>query len=273
MENKITQKTESPTLILAQRLKKIKQRLTNCKSIEEEDITEIDSIIYMMERQEQYLDECTSIESSDLSKLDKLTMQTDWHQIFLEKKSNVRLMSQMMSSKLSGQLLKMLVTISGAKKILELGLFSGYSALAMAEGLPEDGKLISCEIDPYAASFARSYLDTTSCGKKIQIRLGPALNLLDNFMVEGESFDFVFIDAKKTEYKKYITKIIANKLITKQSILCIDNVFMKGACFSKFEKQTKGSSEVKQMNQLLTSEKFFTVMLPVRDGMTISKLR
>lgn len=273
MENKITQKTESPTLILAQRLKKIKQRLTNYKSIAETDITEIDSIVSMLESQEQYLDECTSIESSDLSKLDKLTMETDWHQVFLEKKSNVRLMTQMMSSKLSGQLLKMLVTISGAKKILELGLFSGYSALAMAEGLPKDGKLISCEIDPYAAAFARSYLDTTSCGKKIQIRLGPALDLLDNFMHESESFDFVFIDAKKTEYKKYITKIIANKLITKQSILCIDNVFMKGACFSKFEKQTKGSTEVKQMNQLLASEKFFTVMLPVRDGMTISKLR
>ncbi|GIR49609.1 MAG: hypothetical protein CM15mP58_17060 [Burkholderiaceae bacterium] len=273
MENKITLKTEAPTLILAQRLKKIKQRLTNCKSIEEEDITELDSIIYMMESQERYLDECTSLESSDLSKLNKLTMQTDWDQIFLEKKSKVRLMTQMMSSKLSGQLLKMLVTMSGAKKILELGLFSGYSALAMAEGLPRDGRLISCEIDPYAASFARSYLDGTSYGKKIQIRVGPALNLLDNFMLEGESFDFVFIDAKKTEYKKYITKIIANKLITKRSILCIDNVFMKGACFSKFEKQTKGSNEVKQMNQLLTSEKFFTVMLPVRDGMTISKLR
>ena len=273
MGNKITQKTESPTLILAQRLKKIKQRLTNCKSIEEGDITEINSIIYMLERQDQYLDECTSFESSDLSKLNELTMQTDWNQIFLEKKSSVKLMTQMMSSKLSGQLLKMLVTISGAKKILELGLFSGYSALAMAEGLPEDGRLISCEIDPYAAAFARSYLDSTSHGKKVQIRLGPALKLLDNFMLEGESFDFVFIDAKKTEYKKYITKIIANKLITKQSILCIDNVFMKGACFSKFEKQTKGSGEVNQMNQLLASEKFFTVMLPVRDGMTISKLR
>tara|TARA_B100000035_G_scaffold205359_1_gene175597 strand:- start:3641 stop:4462 length:822 start_codon:yes stop_codon:yes gene_type:complete len=273
MENKITKKTESPNLILAQRLKKIKKKLTNCKSIEESDITEIDSIIYMIESQEQYLDECTSYESSDLSKLNKLTMQTDWNRIFLEKKSNVRLMTQMMSSKLSGQLLKMLVTISGAKKILELGLFSGYSALAMAEGLPDHGKLISCEIDPYAAAFARSYLDSTPYGKKVQIRLGPALNLLDNFMQEGESFDFIFIDAKKTEYKQYITKIIANKLITKQSILCIDNVFMKGACFSKFEKQTNGSNEVKQMNQLLTSEKFFTVMLPVRDGMTISKLR
>ena len=144
MENKITLKTEAPILILAQRLKNIKQRLTNCKFIEEKDITEIDSIIYMMESQERYLDECTSLESSDLSKLNKLTMQTDWDQIFLEKKSKVRLMTQMMSSKLSGQLLKMLVTMSSSKKILELGLFSGYSALAMAEGLPEDGRLISC---------------------------------------------------------------------------------------------------------------------------------
>ena len=207
MENKITQKTESPVLILAQRLKKIKQRLTNCKSIEEGDISELNSIIYMMESQERYLDECTSFESSDLSKLNKLTMQTDWNQIFLEKKSNVRLMTQMMSSKLSGQLLKMLVTMSGAKKILELGLFSGYSALAMAEGLPEEGKLISCEIDPYAATFARTYLDSTSYGKKVQIRLGPALNLLDNFKLEGESFDFVFIDAKKLSMKNMLLKL------------------------------------------------------------------
>ena len=116
MENKITQKTESPNLILAQRLKKIKQRLTNCKSIEKSDITELDSIVSMLESQERYLDECTSIESSDLSELNKLTMQTDWNKIFLEKKSNIRLMTQMMSSKLSGQLLKMLVTMSGAKK-------------------------------------------------------------------------------------------------------------------------------------------------------------
>ena len=273
MENEIIQRTESPNLILAQRLKKIKQRLTNYKSITERDITELDSIIHMMEGQERYLDECTSLQSENLLELDKLTMQTDWDRIFTENKSNVRLMTKMMSSRLSGQLLKMLVTISGSKKILELGLFSGYSALAMAEGLPEDGKLISCEIDPFAADFARKYLDGTPCGTKIQIKQGPALNLLDSLMLEGESFDFVFIDAKKTEYEKYVTKIVENKLITKQSILCIDNVFMKGACFSDFEKQTKGSAEVRRMNKLLTSKKFFTVMLPVRDGMTIAKLR
>ena len=80
----------------------------------------------MLESQEQYLDECTSLESSDLSKLDKLNHANRLASNFFRKKSNVRLMTQMMSSKLSGQLLKMLVTISGAKKILELGLFSGY---------------------------------------------------------------------------------------------------------------------------------------------------
>ena len=85
MENKITQKTESPTLILAHRLKKIKQRLINCKSIEEEDIIEINSIVSMLESQEKYLEECTSSESSHLSKLNELTMQTDWNEIFLEK--------------------------------------------------------------------------------------------------------------------------------------------------------------------------------------------
>ena len=127
-------------------------------------------------------------------------MQTDWNQIFLEKKSSVRLMTQMMSSKLSGQLLKMLVTISGAKKILELGLFSGYSALAMAEGLPEDGRLISCEIDPYAAALP-VVIWTALHGKKVQIRLGPALKLLDNFMLEGESLTSFLSMQKKLNIK------------------------------------------------------------------------
>ena len=267
------QRTESPHIILAQRLKNIKQRLTKNKSLPKTDLSELDSIIQMMESLEQYVDDCTSLESQQLAELNKLTMQTDWDNIFVEKKSQVRLMTQMMSSKVSGQLLKMLVSVSKSKKILELGLFSGYSALAMAEGLPQDGKLISCEIDPYAANFARQYLNTTSCGERIEIRLGEALNLLDELAHERQCFDFIFIDAKKTEYKKYIEKIIHNQLITQQSLLCIDNVFMKGACFSSSEKQTKGSEEVKQMNQLLTSKKFFTVMLPVRDGMTIAKLR
>ncbi len=273
MKNEIQLRTESPIDILAQRLANIKQRLTKYKPIAGEILHEIDSVIDMMEGFERYADECTSLESQQLSNLNKITMQTDWNRIFIEKKSEVKLMTQMMSSKVSGQLLKMLVSISRSKEILELGLFSGYSALAMAEGLPEDGNLISCEIDPYAADFARQYLDTTSYGKKIQIRVGDALNLLDDFAFEGKSFDFIFIDAKKTEYKKYIDKIVDKQLIDQRSIICVDNVFMKGACFSNAEKQTKGSEAVKKMNQLLKSEKFFTVMIPIRDGMTIAKLR
>ena len=273
MENKIKLRTEHPTIILAQRLRKFKERLTKYKSIPETEFSEIDSMVNVLENLDRYIDECTSSESKELSDLNELTMRTDWSKIFSDKKSQVKLMTQMMSSKVSAQLLKMLVSISMSKRVLELGLFSGYSALAMAEGLPKDGTLISCEIDPYAAKFARDYLDKTSCGKKIQIRLGSALDLLDDLAREGKSFDFIFIDAKKTEYQKYIDKILKNQLITRESILCIDNVFMKGACFSDSEKQTKGSFIVKEMNRFMLSEKFFTVMLPVRDGMTIAKLR
>ncbi|MDA9689759.1 class I SAM-dependent methyltransferase [Betaproteobacteria bacterium] len=273
MKNKIYMRTESPISILAQRLKKLKNSLTNSRSLMKDEISDLNSIINMMENLEKYVDACTSSESPHLSKLNQLTMQTDWDKVFSDQKSETRLMTQMMSSKVSGQLLKMLVSISKAKTVLELGLFSGYSALAMAEGLPEDGKLISCEIDPYSVDFARKYLDSTPLGHKIQTRLGSALNLLDDLASEGEVFDFVFIDARKTEYQRYVNKLLSNNLVTKNSILCIDNVFMKGACFSEDEKQTKGSIEVKKLNTQLSSEKFFTVMLPLRDGMTIAKLR
>ena len=103
MENKINLRTEHPTSILAQRLKEIKKRLTKYKSISETEFSEIDSIVNMLENLDRYIDECTSAESKELSDLNELTMRTDWSKIFSEKKSQVKLMTQMMSSKVSAQ--------------------------------------------------------------------------------------------------------------------------------------------------------------------------
>src|SRR5437868_2460246 len=104
---------------------------------------------------------------------------------------------QMLVGLLEGRFLKMLVRLTGARNILELGMFTGYSALMMAEGLPDDGHLITCEVDPKAEAIARKYFAENPHGKKIEIRMGPALDTIRS--ISGP-LDLVFIDADKPNY-------------------------------------------------------------------------
>ena len=101
---------------------------------------------------------------------------------------------QMMVGRLEGGFLAALVQLTGAKRILELGTFTGYSSISMATALPDDGRIITCDVDPDATSIARRYMDESGHGDKIEIRLGPALETIET--LDGP-FDLVFIDADK----------------------------------------------------------------------------
>lgn len=104
--------------------------------------------------------------------------------------------SQMLTGSLEGTLLRLLVQLTGAHRILELGLFTGYSALTMAEALPDDGTILSCDINPETTAIAQSFFDRSAHGGKIEVRLGPALDTLSALPAEQE-FDLVFIDADR----------------------------------------------------------------------------
>ncbi len=260
------------TDIFAQRLENVLNSLTKIGIVPLPELKELQQIIHDMREVEKYVEKSTSVESRELEKLRHLTLDTNWEQIYKNKLSETKLRSKMMSSKTSAQFLKMLVSILQPKKILELGLFSGYSALAMAEALPKDGTLISCEQDKFAAEFARNYIDSTRVAKKIKIEVGDCLEKMDMLAEKGYVFDFIFIDAKKTEYVDYIDKIVALGLVNKNSLICIDNVFMKTRCFSNIEPENKGTTIMKNLNQKLISESFFSVMLPIRDGITLTKI-
>jgi caffeoyl-CoA O-methyltransferase len=122
-----------------------------------------------------------------------------------------------------GALLQTLVASMGAKRVLEIGTFAGFSALMMAESLPDDGKLITCEMNPAHAAFARSYFDRSPHGRKIDMRVGPASETLQTL---GGSFDFAFLDADKREYVQYYEATLP--LLRPGALLAADDALLGG---------------------------------------------
>lgn len=131
---------------------------------------------------------------------------------------------QMTTGRVEARLLKLLARMAGARRILEIGTFAGYSALSMAEALPEEGELITCEMDPEAIVFAKKYFNLSAHGKKITLLEGEALNSLKT--ISGP-FDMAFIDADKENYSNYYEAILP--LICPGGLIAVDNVLWGGS--------------------------------------------
>tara|TARA_A100001015_G_C14998202_1_gene717161 strand:+ start:1206 stop:2036 length:831 start_codon:yes stop_codon:yes gene_type:complete len=266
-------RTVSPTSVLASRLRNLRQNidmgLCTSKSISEE----LSMLIPLADGLDEYIENHSSVESVGMKMINVTTMSHDWDKAVHEKKTQGILVSRMMSSPVSAQFLKMLVNITKSKIILEIGLFTGYTALAMAEGTEEDGRVISCEIDPYCASFTNNLLLNCKHGEKVEIRVGNALEIMNDLRDEKFKFDFVFIDADKTEYMLYLNSLIDLNLVDESSLLCFDNVFLKGSVFSDEKYEKKSTQTVRILNTYLAGPKFFTTMIPLRDGMSLCKLK
>lgn len=185
----------------------------------------------------------------------------------LTRESNLRLVNgRMCSGHLQGRLLKMLTQLCAPTLALELGTFTGYSALCIAEGLPEGSKLVTIEVDDELEDFIRSQFDASSLGDKIELRIGPALEICATF--EDESVDMIFIDANKREYPEYLKA--AERILRRGGLIIADNTLWSGhVCDPAYEHdhQTKG---VREFNELAASHPGFeTVILPFRDGITL----
>lgn len=170
---------------------------------------------------------------------------------------------QMMVGRIEGQFLAALVAVTGARRVLEIGTFTGYSAISMASALPSDGELITCDVDPEATAIARRYMDESGHGGKIEIRLGPALETLTT--LEGP-FDLVFIDADKPNYRNYYEASLP--LLTDDGLLIADNVLWSGRVVEPGGDDS--TAAIKAFNDHVSAdERVVSVMLTVRDGMTL----
>ena len=176
--------------------------------------------------------------------------------------------AQMLIGPHEGALLAMLVRMTGARRILEIGTFTGYSALCMAEALPAKGKLTTCEIKPEYADIARSYFARSPHGHKIKIRLGPALETLAGLPASAR-FDFVFLDADKENYVNYYEAVLPR--LQRGGLIVADNVLWSGRVLAPKKKTDR--AVVRFNNHVRRDARVECVMLPVRDGVSLIRKR
>ena len=217
-----------------------------------------------------YLEECTTPESSDLANLAHKTATEDWSKRFSDGETVRQLEQEMLSGHIEGQTLKLFVHMTGAKRILEVGMFTGYSVLAMAEALPEDGEVIACEVDQYVADFARACFDESSHGSKIKVEVAPALETMAALAEAQESFDLFFIDADKKEYVDYFQLILDKGLLAPGGFIFVDNTLLQGQPYLPPQQRTANGEGIARFNRFVADDpRVEQVLLPLRDGLTI----
>jgi predicted O-methyltransferase YrrM len=168
-----------------------------------------------------------------------------------------------------GALLQFIIKSSNIQNCLEIGTFTGYSALTMALALPENGSIVSLDIDKVNTDIAKKYWSKHSVGKKIDFILAPALETMDEFINQDKIFDLIFIDADKKNYKNYFLKSL--ELLEKDGIIIIDNTLWKGKVFDLNITDDQTNS-IREFNSLVRDFKGTdSMILPIADGMTICR--
>jgi len=169
-----------------------------------------------------------------------------------------------------GALITLLVRAIGARRALELGTFTGYSAICTARGLPDDGRLLACELSEEWAEIARRYFAEAGVADRVELRLGPALDTL-RALGDEESFDFAFIDADKQTYLEYYEAVL--KLLRAGGLVLIDNVLRGGAVLDSGD-DSAANEVVRELNdRVAADDRVDVAMIGVADGITLALKR
>ncbi len=169
-----------------------------------------------------------------------------------------------------GALMGNLIRLIAAKKTIEVGTYTGYSTMAVALALPEDGEVVACDVSEEWTSVAKKAWEKAGIANKIDLQLAPASNTLDALLAEGKegSFDFAFIDADKTNYQIYYELCL--KLIRQGGVIVIDNVLWGGAVTDS-NRNDADTEAIRELNQFIaTDERVSISMIPVGDGLTVA---
>ena len=173
---------------------------------------------------------------------------------------------QMLTGRIEGQLLKMLVQLLEARRIIEIGTFGGYSAISMAEALPENGYVVTCEVDSVAIKFAKRFFDESPHGRKIVLKEGPAIETLKTL---SGPFDMAFIDADKENYINYYEALLP--MLRSGGLIVVDNVLWSGRVLNP--KETSDHAIHKFNQRVSWDHRVEKVMLTIRDGISLLRKR
>lgn len=257
----------TPSGILAARLHDLHQRLAAREGVDPDLTAAMGEVTELATGLDPYLSDCTTAESPALSLLAQRTRAANWSRH--RGAGSGPLEPEMLSGHVEGQTLKFLVHLARARRVLDIGMFTGYSALAMAEAVPEGGTVVACEVDPYVAQFAQSCFDDSPVGHRITVRVGPALATLKQLSAAGELFDVIFIDADKAGYTDYLNTVLDRGLLSPQGVVCVDNTLMQGEPYTSGEPTANGRAIAAFNQTLVRDRRVEQVLLPLRDGLTL----
>lgn len=181
--------------------------------------------------------------------------------------------AQMQIAPEQGQMMALLVRLIEAERTLEIGTFTGYSALVVALALPEDGRVVACDLNPETGAIARRWWEEAGVGGKIDLRIGPAVETLDAMLEAGErgSFDFAFIDADKSGYPDYWERCL--RLVRQGGLIAVDNVLRRGTVADP-EDDDPVTEAVRAFNRHVhADERVDLAVVPIADGVTLARVR
>jgi caffeoyl-CoA O-methyltransferase len=242
----------TPVSILASKLSLLCDSAEAHTGLSPQFVAELRSARTLAAGFEPYVAHCTSPESPALAALAAQTHAHDWS---ARGAGTVALEQEMLSGHVEGVALRFLVAMTGARRVLELGMFTGYSSLALAEALPCDGRLVACELDPEAA--------------RIEVRVGPAAETLETLTQAGEHFDLVFVDADKRGYLEYVSTFIDGDLLSPGGVICVDNTLLQGEPWMPAPPSANGTAIATFNAAIAGDPRVEQVLLPLRDGMTL----
>tara|TARA_B100000945_G_scaffold313632_1_gene310009 strand:+ start:631 stop:1230 length:600 start_codon:yes stop_codon:yes gene_type:complete len=191
---------------------------------------------------------------------------TDENEIFQRIKEHTNAheeFPQMLSEKIVGTFLQTLIRISGTKMVLEVGTFTGYSALKMAEALPDDGKLFTCELAEHLADTAQGFFDSVDFGSKITVLRGHALDNIES--IQSESIDLSFIDADKVNYPGYYEIVITKT--RPGGIVVLDNMLWSGSVINPNDQSSVALRKTADI--IHNDSRVHNILVPIRDGLMV----
>lgn len=190
----------------------------------------------------------------------------------LERETYLRVLNpRMISGHIQGKLMEMIVRMTRPQRVLEIGTFTGYSALCMAAGLPEGSLIDTCEVDDELEMMILSFFERSAHGKKIRLHIGSALDIAPSL---GECYDLVFIDGDKREYTAYYEMLFDNGLVKSGSWILADNILWYGKVVEPVAKGDKQTQAIIDFNaHIVADPRVENVILPIRDGINLIRVK
>lgn len=198
--------------------------------------------------------------------IDHTEPESDVYRRLTEKTYHGEQMPEMLSGPLVGNFLQILVRLTGAQRALDIGMFTGYSALKLAEALPPDGKVFTCEIDRERVRRAREFFQRVPWGNRIKILEGPAL---ESVRALEPPFEIIFIDADKQAYLDYYRRAV--ELLTPGGVVVLDNALYSGRVLNPENESSRAIAETNEY--ILQDPRVFSLLMPIRDGLMVAHKR